>query len=186
MPIQKIQAGRVVNIELGTFVGTKGTIFYDEDDGKLYLSDGHTPGGRAITSGDTGTVITSLANLTDVNVTTTPPTNGQALVYSTSTNQWFPQTIVTDIPPASATVLGGIKISNDFFMDVTHKLYINITALRQYFYLKSEVDAMLGGGGGLIILNYGLIIETPPTAVYDYGLITETPPATTADYGTIP
>ena len=45
MAILKIQAGRVVQTTLNTFIGTPGTIFYDEVTGEMRLSNGTTPGG---------------------------------------------------------------------------------------------------------------------------------------------
>lgn len=45
MPIQKIQAGRIITVDVQSYVGNKGTIFYDEDIAQLRLSDGVTPGG---------------------------------------------------------------------------------------------------------------------------------------------
>lgn len=54
MPIQKIKSGRVITVDAVTFVGDKGTIFYDEDTPELRLSDGVTPGGILITTGGGG------------------------------------------------------------------------------------------------------------------------------------
>lgn len=50
MPVQKIKAGRIITVQAETYVGEKGTIFYDENTGVLRLSDGITPGGIIITS----------------------------------------------------------------------------------------------------------------------------------------
>jgi len=54
MPIKKIEAGRVITKTIDTFIGTEGTIFYDEQTGELRLSDGVTPGGIPIGGGAGG------------------------------------------------------------------------------------------------------------------------------------
>jgi hypothetical protein len=54
MSVLKIQAGRVVQTTLDTYIGIKGTIFYNEDTGELRLSDGVTPGGIPLTVGGGG------------------------------------------------------------------------------------------------------------------------------------
>jgi cytoskeletal protein CcmA (bactofilin family) len=51
MPIYKIKAARVNNVEAQNYVGEDNSIFYDPDTGALRLSDGATPGGVAITAG---------------------------------------------------------------------------------------------------------------------------------------
>lgn len=47
MAIRKFRAGQS-SYSADTYVGTRGTLFYDEDDGELRLSNGVTPGGVAI------------------------------------------------------------------------------------------------------------------------------------------
>ena len=47
MHIRKVKAGGV-NATIDDFVGEKGIIFYDQETGRLRLSDGHTPGGVEI------------------------------------------------------------------------------------------------------------------------------------------
>jgi hypothetical protein len=46
MNVQKIKSGRVTGIDVATFVGARGQLFYDEDTGMLWLSDGVNPGGN--------------------------------------------------------------------------------------------------------------------------------------------
>jgi hypothetical protein len=53
MAFRKIEAG-LVHGSVDDFIGKKGTIFYDNDDGTLRLSDGVTPGGNVISSGSGG------------------------------------------------------------------------------------------------------------------------------------
>lgn len=48
MSIRKFRAGRVSNASASTWVGERGTIFYDEVTGQLKIADGTTPGGRFI------------------------------------------------------------------------------------------------------------------------------------------
>lgn len=50
-PIYKIKAGRIITVPVTTYVGEKGTIFYDEVIRLLRLSDGVTPGGIPIGGG---------------------------------------------------------------------------------------------------------------------------------------
>lgn len=55
MPVQKIKSGRIITVQAPTYVGEKGTIFYDEDTPELRLSDGYTPGGILFATGSGGT-----------------------------------------------------------------------------------------------------------------------------------
>ena len=48
MSIRKLRAGRVPAVTRSQYVGERGTIFWDELNGGLYRSDGHTPGGFLI------------------------------------------------------------------------------------------------------------------------------------------
>ena len=53
MAFRKIEAG-LVQSSIDNFIGKKGTIFYDNDDGALRLSDGQTPGGNLLSGGAGG------------------------------------------------------------------------------------------------------------------------------------
>ena len=55
MTVQKIQSGRVITHTAENFVGSLGTLFYNEDQGDLRLGDGVTPGGRLLNLGGGGT-----------------------------------------------------------------------------------------------------------------------------------
>ena len=55
MAVQKIKSGRVLNVASTTYLGERGTIFYDEAVGDLRLSDGLTLGGRLISTVNTAT-----------------------------------------------------------------------------------------------------------------------------------
>lgn len=48
MTIRKLRAGRVATADAATWIGERGTIFYDEVTGTLKIADGETPGGRRI------------------------------------------------------------------------------------------------------------------------------------------
>lgn len=61
--VKKIKAG-LVKYPVDQFIGEYGTIFYDEDTGSLYLSDGITPGGIPLGAGGGGGV-TNFRQLTD-------------------------------------------------------------------------------------------------------------------------
>lgn len=54
MTVQKIQSGRVITQTAEEFVGSFGTLFYNEGLGDLRLGDGVTPGGRLLNLGGTG------------------------------------------------------------------------------------------------------------------------------------
>ena len=48
MAIRKLKAGQQT-YDADTYIGTYGTIFYDEDNGRMRISDGVTPGGQPLT-----------------------------------------------------------------------------------------------------------------------------------------
>ena len=54
MTIQKIKSGRVNNVEADSFVGEKGTLFFNESVGDLRISDGSTVGGIPLSFGGGG------------------------------------------------------------------------------------------------------------------------------------
>lgn len=49
MTTRKLRAGRIPGVSAETWVGDKGTIFYNENSGALRISDGVTPGGNPLT-----------------------------------------------------------------------------------------------------------------------------------------
>lgn len=63
--VRKLKAG-LVKFPAGQYIGNKGQIFYNEDTGQLYLSDGVTPGGVEI-SGTSGLVISNTDDLPEGN-----------------------------------------------------------------------------------------------------------------------
>ena len=54
MAIRKFEAGRIITLDLDHYIGTEGTIFYDEFTAEMRLSDGVTPGGIPIYNGGGG------------------------------------------------------------------------------------------------------------------------------------
>lgn len=54
MPLFKIHAAYKPTAEIETFIGDKGGLFYSEDDTRLRISDGVTPGGIVISAGNIG------------------------------------------------------------------------------------------------------------------------------------
>jgi hypothetical protein len=63
MAFRKIEAG-LVQSSVDNFIGKKGTIFYDNDDGALRLSDGVTPGGNLLSGGAGGDYVLPTASTT--------------------------------------------------------------------------------------------------------------------------
>ena len=63
MAFRKIQAG-LVQGSVDNFIGKKGTIFYDNDDGSLRISDGSTPGGSVIGAGGGGYTLPTASTTT--------------------------------------------------------------------------------------------------------------------------
>jgi hypothetical protein len=63
MAFRKIEAG-LVQSSVDNFIGKKGTIFYDNDDGALRLSDGQTPGGNLLSGGAGGDYVLPTASTT--------------------------------------------------------------------------------------------------------------------------
>lgn len=62
MPVQKIKSGRIITVQASTYVGEKGTVFYDEDTPELRLSDGVTPGGLSFSTASGGTYVLPIAS----------------------------------------------------------------------------------------------------------------------------
>ena len=81
MSIRKLRAGRVPGVSASEYVGTHGTIFYDEVLGTLRISDGVTPYGNPLT------LVGDDFNFTFGDFLATTPENGHATLSSTHTNQ---------------------------------------------------------------------------------------------------
>lgn len=80
MTIRKLRAGQS-SYSADTYVGTYGTIFYDEDNGRMRISDGVTPGGNPLT------LVSSDFEFTFGDFVASTPFNGSATLSSANTNQ---------------------------------------------------------------------------------------------------
>lgn len=128
MPIKKIEAGRVITQNIDSFVGTRGTIWYDELTGEMRLHDG-TPGGIAI-GGGSGYVLHAATTTTlggikvgrelsisntgtlnvDLSAISQPLTPNIDAEYSLGT----PELRWKDIHVSTGSVyIGDLKLSND-------------------------------------------------------------------------
>jgi len=83
MPATQLKLRRGTAAQHGSFTGSQGEITVVTDDWSVRIHDGTTAGGHAVGG------VSSLSALTDVNLTT-PPTNGQTLVYDSASNEWKP------------------------------------------------------------------------------------------------
>lgn len=95
--IRKVRAG-LVKEERVNFVGEKGNIFFDIDTGVLYLSDGVTPGGKAIyQSGSGGTMPPQPVNIDVTPITVSDPsslTNSTILQFDAVSESFEPVSLV--------------------------------------------------------------------------------------------
>lgn len=81
MSIRKLRAGRVPGVTAQEYVGSHGTIFYDETLGTLRISDGVTPYGQPLT------LVGSDFNFQFGDFVATTPANGSATLMSANPNQ---------------------------------------------------------------------------------------------------
>jgi hypothetical protein len=102
MSIRKLRAGRVPSVTRAQFVGERGTIFWDEGSGVLYLSDGVTPGGSEINN--PAFAVTSIGEPAN-------PFEGELWYNPTTKELWayHQGAFRGTINPATTTELGGIK-----------------------------------------------------------------------------
>jgi len=107
----------------------------ENTDVKFYTKAGN---GSIVTLGGTGYGGESLANLNDVDLST-PPTDGQALVYSSASGNW---------------VAGDIATS---FAELTDTEFIDTTGVSIY-----QLDPLPGYTGGRVVFNPN------SSSVYDY------------------
>lgn len=103
MSIRKLRAGQS-SYSANTYVGTYGTIFYDEDNGRMRISDGVTPGGNPLT------LVSSDFEFTFGDFVASTPLNGSATLSSVNTNQ--------DITFATNGT-GTINVVGDFHVHTT-------------------------------------------------------------------
>jgi hypothetical protein len=85
MPVQKIKSGRIITVQAPTYVGEKGTIFYDEDTPTLRLSDGNTPGGILFGTGGGGTFVLTVSEINTANTITNEVSNVSKIRFDKDT-----------------------------------------------------------------------------------------------------
>ena len=111
------------------FCPLEGEIIFDTTSYKVFVGDGQTYGGLPV-----GTSVGSLNDLTDVDTSTSPPTNSQVLTWNSSTSLWVPGTMTSNgvyvLPTATTSTLGGVKVDGS-----------TIT-------ISNGVISSTGGGGG--------------------------------------
>lgn len=126
-------------------------------------------------SGDTSNaIVTGIQGRVVANVA---PTNGQALVWSAANNEWMPETVASGyvLPPASATILGGVKIGSG--ISVAGDGTISITpGAGGYWQPGSPANAIYYSGGPVAI---GTSNVSAPGAAMD-GLLINIPGSATA------
>lgn len=184
MPVQKIKSGRIITVDAPTYVGEKGTIFYDEDTPQLRLSDGLTPGGILFTGGggyvlpaattstlggikvgsgltiDLFGVLTAVATSTFVLTTATTSALGGVKIGSglSITADGTLSAIATStyvLTTATTTHLGGVKIGAN--VSITADGTISVAAP---YVLNTATTTSLGGikiGSGLVASSDGTV-----------------------------
>lgn len=151
MPVQKIKSGRIITVEANTYIGEKGTIFYDEFTPQLRLSDGLTPGGLLFTGGGgTGTYVLVTATNTklggikiganisiapDGTISVAAPFSGN---YNDLTNKPAPYVLGT----ATNASLGGVKIGSGLSVSADGTLSAVSTSS---YVLPAATTSSLGG-----------------------------------------
>ena len=108
MALYKIGAARKPTAELETFIGEPGDLFYSEEDNRLRISDGSTPGGIIVTTG----VLGGDGGGSDVDLSAVAqhivPAEDEVYDLGTADNQW------RDLYLSGNTLyIGGIAISRD-------------------------------------------------------------------------
>lgn len=155
----------------------EGELVYVTDTKQLWVGDGLTPGGVKV---DTvaGSSITSIGDIPDVDVTTSPPNMGEVLVWDGS--QWVPGTVASDgsgivegsnyrigivgddstviINPANSSVNldGTVKGNITPDANAVHDLGSDTARFRDLYLSGSTIDldgTKLGAFGGDILLG---------------------------------
>ena len=145
--------------DLGIADGTNGQVLTTDGAGNYSFTTVTTTGSI------TGPI--ALDDLTDVDTATTPPTNGQALIYNASSGTWIPGSVAPGgIVPASTSTLGGIKTGPDFYMDSTSTLYIN----QNLWYTAERVNQAITEA---LSYDYGFIVEPIVVLTNDLGGIAD-------------
>ena len=156
MPVQKIKSGRVITVDAPTFVGDKGTIFYDEDTPQLRLSDGLTPGGILFTGGG-GYVLpaASTSTLGGIKVGSGLTIDPFGVLTAVATSTYV-------LTTATSSALGGIKVGSG--LSVTADGTLSAIATSTYI-LTTATTTQLGGvkiGANISITSDGTINVASP------------------------
>jgi hypothetical protein len=128
MSIRKFPAGEQA-YAAATYVGTYGTIFYDEDTGELRRSDGVTPGGTpiplTIATSTTAGAVKPGAGFT--------VTAGGTLGLNAGPSFYLDEEDVFRLRPGSADLIGGIKAGPGVVIDSEGTLFIDSEGLEFSF-----------------------------------------------------
>jgi hypothetical protein len=117
MTVQKIQSGRVITHTSENFVGSLGTLFYNEDQGDLRLGDGVTPGGRLLNlGGGTGNSYPSFGTIRIANQLDLTAVGNDILEFVAGsgmriTNNTLHKTITFESTMLNVTLDGGVPNS---------------------------------------------------------------------------
>lgn len=113
----------------------------------LILPDDTGTTGQALTTDGTGalswttsSVVGSIDDLSDVDTTTTAPTDGQALIWDNANSEWVPGGVVADISSTSIDALSDV--------DTTTAAPTTNQVLAWDGTSWAPADASVGGGGG--------------------------------------
>lgn len=100
---------RGTDAERVTITPQAGELIYVIDTKKVWVGDGLTQGGVPVDS-TLGSL--TLNDLTDVDTVSTPPQNGEALVWNSVDSEWQPQPVVLfETPESDPTVNGNLKVN---------------------------------------------------------------------------
>jgi hypothetical protein len=155
MPVQKIKSGRIITVQAETYIGDKGTIFYDEYTPELRLSDGTTPGGILFTSGGGGTGTYVLVTATNVRLGGIKVGSGLSITGDGTLSAIATSTYV--LPIANTTTLGGIKVGSGLSINGLGILSATVTST---YVLNTATSTTLGGikiGAGLVASPDGTV-----------------------------
>jgi hypothetical protein len=162
MPVQKIKSGRIITVQAETYVGDKGTIFYDEFTPELRLSDGITPGGILFTGGGGGTGTYVLVTATNVRLGGIKVGSGLSITGDGTLSAIATSTYV--LVTATNVRLGGIKVGSG--LSITGDGTLSAISTSSYV-LPIASTSTLGGikvGANLTISPDGTLNANTSTA----------------------
>jgi hypothetical protein len=168
MPVQKIKSGRIITVQAETYVGDKGTIFYDEFTPELRLSDGTTPGGILFTSGGGGTGTYVLVTATNTRLGGIKVGSGLSIAGDGTLSAIATSTYV--LPTASTSTLGGIKIGANLTISPDGTLTANTSTAGvsdsfKTIKVNSQTDLVAVGADTIEFkAGNGIAIETSTTS----------------------